>query len=330
MNENEHEKIENESWDKELPDKTGLGTLLREHREKKGLDITQVSELTRLRPNYLEALEREDWDSLPAPVFVTGFIRSYARAINVDEEQAVTLYQKTLPEEPGIPLPLYQPDKRKKIYFVFPILAIILLFVAYYFWKTSYPTQSGFERPEVTTSVGKRSSQADVQEAAAEKPESEPSVKSEQEPEKSEEGPGAPIEHVPDEPTEEKRKGSPPLNRETVVAGTEAEGRSYSPALADMTAETETEGMEKLVLRADITERSWIRIFVDDQEPKEYIFLPGTHAEWKAKEGFELLIGNAGGVALQFEDEKIEDLGDTGRVVRLRFPKGYKRRTIEE
>ena len=76
-----------------------------------------------------------------------------------------------------------------------------------------------------------------------------------------------------------------------------------------------------LVLKAVIRERTWVRIFVDDRDPKEYIFQPGSEPEWTAKQGFELLVGNAGGIKLELNGKRIEDLGKRGEVVRLRLPK---------
>ena len=62
--------------------KIGVGDTLRTERERRGLDHTQVSEMTRIRPYILEALEREQWDRLPPRVIVSGFIRSYSRSLD--------------------------------------------------------------------------------------------------------------------------------------------------------------------------------------------------------------------------------------------------------
>jgi hypothetical protein len=78
-----------------------------------------------------------------------------------------------------------------------------------------------------------------------------------------------------------------------------------------------------LTLMANIRERTWIKIYVDDGDPKEYIFKPGSRHEWKARKGFDLTIGNAGGIDLEFNGEKIENLGAPGQVVRLVFPQYY-------
>jgi hypothetical protein len=81
----------------------------------------------------------------------------------------------------------------------------------------------------------------------------------------------------------------------------------------------------ELTLKINVKEMTWVRIFVDDQGPKEYMFRPGNHLEWKATKGFEILIGNAGGIDLEFSGTEIKNLGGHGKVVRLRLPEDYER-----
>ena len=63
-----------------------------------------------------------------------------------------------------------------------------------------------------------------------------------------------------------------------------------------------------------------MRIQIDDSAPREYMFEPGNRPEWKARQGFYLIIGNAGGVELTFDGEGIAKLGGPGQVVRMRLP----------
>ena len=81
-----------------------------------------------------------------------------------------------------------------------------------------------------------------------------------------------------------------------------------------------------LVLKANVKERTWIRVYVDNMEPKDYVFQPGSKPEWKAEKGFELLIGNAGGVEIGLEGAAMKTPGKKGQVIRLSIPEGYERR----
>lgn len=62
-----------------------LGRLLRHNREQQRLSIGDVSEHLKLPARQVEALENADFDKLPEPVFVRGFLRSYGRYLNLDE-----------------------------------------------------------------------------------------------------------------------------------------------------------------------------------------------------------------------------------------------------
>ncbi len=72
------------------------GSFLRVVREYKNLDIDQISELTRIGKDYLHAVEREDFNSLPAPVFVRGFLIQLARIYNLNESALCSSYLERL------------------------------------------------------------------------------------------------------------------------------------------------------------------------------------------------------------------------------------------
>ena len=65
----------------------GIGPTLRSAREGRGLSIELVAQETRISPRFLEALEDERFEALPAPVYVRGFLRSYANYLHIDAAQ---------------------------------------------------------------------------------------------------------------------------------------------------------------------------------------------------------------------------------------------------
>lgn len=84
----------------------GLGDWLRASREEHGYDFDRVERDTRISRGYIEAMEREQFDTLPAPVYTRGFVRSYARYLGLDEEEALSRMPSDLPRPPGLePLP---------------------------------------------------------------------------------------------------------------------------------------------------------------------------------------------------------------------------------
>ena len=71
-----------------------LGERLREIRSNFRISLAEVSKATKIQAKYLEYLENGDYHKLPADVYVRGFVRSYARFLNLDEETFLKLYDR--------------------------------------------------------------------------------------------------------------------------------------------------------------------------------------------------------------------------------------------
>ena len=72
-----------------------LGLILQEARENKGLTLEQVQEETRINATYLSALENGEYVTLPSPVHVRGFLRNYARFLDLDPQPLLERYQQS-------------------------------------------------------------------------------------------------------------------------------------------------------------------------------------------------------------------------------------------
>ena len=62
---------------------------LRCAREEQKLDIYQVAEITKIKTDHIRALESGHYDTFSAPVYIRGFVRTYARVLKLDESQVV-------------------------------------------------------------------------------------------------------------------------------------------------------------------------------------------------------------------------------------------------
>ena len=69
-----------------------LGSYFRNAREARGLDLRDAAQQTRISINYLKAIEDEDFSKLPGEVFVKGFLKNYARFLELPEDEVVKLY----------------------------------------------------------------------------------------------------------------------------------------------------------------------------------------------------------------------------------------------
>ena len=69
-----------------------FGEELRREREIRGISLKEISDATKISKRFLEAIERNDHRTLPAPVFTRGFVREYARYLGLNAEEMVTRY----------------------------------------------------------------------------------------------------------------------------------------------------------------------------------------------------------------------------------------------
>lgn len=88
------------------PDRRTLGGQLRARRLELGDALEDAQAATKIAPAYLEAIERDRYDLMPAPVYARGFVRLYARYLGFDPEEALALVPGDLPKPQGLePLP---------------------------------------------------------------------------------------------------------------------------------------------------------------------------------------------------------------------------------
>lgn len=112
----------------------GLGDEFRAAREARHLSLSDVSEQIHIRSVYLQSIEDEDWSAIAAPVYVRGFIRTYARFLALDAERAVAGFNASLGEsaqKAHEPLAVTSSARRGPSPWVWVASAVALLLVAF-------------------------------------------------------------------------------------------------------------------------------------------------------------------------------------------------------
>src|SRR5947209_13478727 len=71
-----------------------IGSTLREARMRARIDITEVEARTKIRAKYLRAIENEEWDLLPGPVYVKSFLRTYGDFLGLDSRLLIDDYKR--------------------------------------------------------------------------------------------------------------------------------------------------------------------------------------------------------------------------------------------
>jgi cytoskeletal protein RodZ len=229
-----------------------IGEKLKKRREELGIDLKEVANTLRIHYEYLKWIENNDLEKLPAEVYTRGYIREYARFLNVDPDPLLDEHAKSKAEpEEEIPAVPPAPIKRNfdipRSAIIAGVIVIAIILVAIGFFLGGSVSSPG----------------------PANEPDSAAAVKTN------------------------------PLPAAAVSVKENAQARYVLKVIAD--------------------ETSWLRVQTGEGKSEEVLMQPGETKEWTSQNGFDIKLGNAGGVKLIFNGKDLGILGEKGRVVRLRL-----------
>jgi cytoskeleton protein RodZ len=148
-----------------------IGNSLREARLRQGLDLARVEDDTKVRAKYLQALEDERFEVLPAETYVKGFLRTYAEYLGLDGQLYVDEFSSRFAsaDEPVVASsPARRPRQRATestlvVVALAGIVAVAVLFVVAFAYSNG-------DDPAATTPLGGGPTNAAVPPSAAPPP----------------------------------------------------------------------------------------------------------------------------------------------------------------
>ncbi|MDZ7859692.1 MAG: helix-turn-helix domain-containing protein [Candidatus Krumholzibacteriota bacterium] len=269
-----------------------VGEILFSAREKAGVTRAQISESTRIPEETLKYLETDNFDMLPARVYVRGFIRNFAGELGLDVEHLLERYEvqtgqthkskgdfwevkeKTIEEKrtsAAIP---------KNLLMIVSVLAVVILIFVFVFRSDDRPDvlpQSTI--PDVEEFIGKNMNKEGMN----------------------------------------KKEINQSFRKDSVKISNPEKAKDTS---SGKSVEKKTLPLELKII-ANKTDTTWfdiISISRKDQKPDtayyDFILLPGGEKELTATDAFIFRkIGNAAGFRIEFNGEKIAPLGETNEVL---------------
>lgn len=113
MNGNEKQPSRQPPWGQgQENESVSFGSWLRRQREVREISLREIADVTKISMRYLEALEQDRFDVLPAPVFARGFLREYSSYVGLDPDEVVNTYIAAQQEDAGEEVP--EPSVPKK------------------------------------------------------------------------------------------------------------------------------------------------------------------------------------------------------------------------
>ncbi len=70
------------------------GALLRTIRESRGIELQDIADRTKISIAYLRAIEEENFEATPSPVYLRGFLKTVARDLKLDQERVARTYMR--------------------------------------------------------------------------------------------------------------------------------------------------------------------------------------------------------------------------------------------
>jgi cytoskeletal protein RodZ len=268
-----------------------IGQYLSNLRKEAGLTVEEMALKTRIRLDYLKAIEDDSFNKAPADVYVKGYIRTYLKILSIDPAEGLRIYAAqrggshaaradTLSHHVSPVVLSYNKSTTHKGIVIVVILIALAGGGLFFYWNTILPDLSFFLTLDKI-----------------------PDVPPKQKPMDSETIPsGGSSQQAPQETAKPTPLPKPTTQHTTTITATKPDALKHT-------------------LQLQATSLTWISVQIDNKDTHQRLMNPGESLQWNAEDTFTLKLGNAGGVKLTLDGEYLGVPGESGRVVTLVLPK---------
>ncbi|MEQ8660576.1 MAG: helix-turn-helix transcriptional regulator [Gammaproteobacteria bacterium] len=136
-----------------------LGRLLHSAREARGLSVEDLAHLLRLEPRIVRALESEDFERLPPPAFVRGYLRAIAKEYGMESAAFLGVFeQRAGNEEPELAdfksrAPLQMTSETNLVRYTTLALVLLLVVMVVLWWRAHDAVPFARDLPDAEPAV---------------------------------------------------------------------------------------------------------------------------------------------------------------------------------
>ncbi len=325
-----------------------LGNILRTEREKQALSIEDVANRLKINVRVLRALEAADSSSLPHCVYVRGFVMSYARFLELDTTELMTVAELYDPSEDPSTRETHFIQPRNSIgkgSIIFVLLLCLCLAGGGLAWvyrdadlfsqiktdhlTTAQPAPSATtannsaksnDKEEANTAIAPKEPENKKQEVAQEKPATQSATES-----KTQEQAASAVENKSQEQAlqNEARQVEANKNEEnkTEAASAEVEQDKITqntPNAANTNTAQALDGPHRVIITA--VAECWVHSIADDSDTRQFSLRSGDTFALTFTDTLTLKLGNAGGVRIRYNGQETLVPGRDGEVKTITFP----------
>ena len=280
---------------------------LKETRTALGLTLNDISQRTRISIVNLKSIENGDLHLLPEPIYTKNFIKTYARTLGIDSKHLLESYEDYLRS-----LQIAENPSPENISFLAKIgqykaylwTAVALIFIVIVSLLISSQHQSA---TDINSNLPEKIAAIDQ----------EKKVDTLSPPTKETVPVNEQTKAIPQPASNEANKTTQIPAQSNVIRQESATTQPRVSNAQNTRALASSEEASLLIIKA--TEETWIRIKADKSPSYQILLKPEEKIERKAA-SFDMDIGNAGGIKIQFKGKNIENIGKSGEVIHLRLP----------
>lgn len=299
-----------------MSEEKSFGETLRQRRLEAGLSLDEMAERTRIRRQFLQALEEERFEIFPAETYLKGFLRNYAEALELDPDEIFALYRHTGSARPAqkaelhaIETELVEPVKRSASLGWMPLLFLLLLLAAlagaFYYFNVLLPAPVGDTQPPAISvePPPEPDGQVPTPPAPVLEPEMPQAPETSVSPEPGEE---EPVREAPaPEPAEE---SAPPQSEvQDAVPAEDAESRSAEAQAPEVIPAVEARippgGAN---IRLEVLESTGLEIVIDNRPPQSYVLRVGTTLTWRVRHSARIMLGDPSAVQVWLDGRPLD------------------------
>jgi cytoskeletal protein RodZ len=133
---------------------SSVGEHLKQLRESKRMSVAEVSRATRVPVSSVERIEANRFDELPGEVFVRGFLRAYARALEVPADDVLARYTASRRVAWVTPLPITSPVRPARGRRFGVAIAFVLLLILFTLALSIVLRPRGDDMPQELSALG--------------------------------------------------------------------------------------------------------------------------------------------------------------------------------
>lgn len=285
------------------PPREGPGATLRDARETAGMTVEEVARSLNLEKGIVHALESDDVERLPEPAYVKGYLRAYARLLELNANELIEAYtglevpqHEVLPLEPA-PVTI---DQRVRLQVVGGVVVLVLIVLSAWWFTRPKPTPALTHSPAIvqhganaTVKAGARTATGSTA-ATGSVPLVEPTVSGGRPSASNGAAPSAPVTPASKSASNARSASAPS------AAANNLSATSGNRAPASAAAGSQT----RLVLQ--LTAKSWVQI--SDAAGKTLyrgLLDAGTHKTLFGQAPFDVFLGYAPGVDLHVAGKNV-------------------------